>query len=121
VVAGQTVVFRNSDNVYHNIFSYSPPKRFDLGRYPKGQSRSLPFPKPGSVQIYCDIHSHMRADLLVAPSPYFAYVNGEGRFLIQSVPPGIHTVVVWLPTGVERRGDVRVPETGTVEAQIVAP
>ncbi len=119
VEVGQTVEFRNSDKVYHNIFSYSPSKRFDLGRYPRGQSKVQEFSTTGAVQIYCDIHSDMRADIIVVPGPLFAYVNDHGRFRIENVPPGKHTFAVWLLSSGERRGTVVVPETG--EAEVAFP
>jgi plastocyanin len=112
VVVGQSVEFRNSDNVFHNVFSYSPPKRFDLGRYPRGKSKRLTFQKPGLVQVFCDIHSDMRSDIVVVPSKRFDYVDASGRFHIEDVPPGKHTVVVWLPRRGERTGEVQVPESG---------
>lgn len=115
VVAGEAVDFRNSDNVYHNVFSYSPPKRFDLGRYPRGRSKRLVFPKPGLIQVFCDIHSDMRADIVVVPSRRYAYVNADGRFRIEGVPAGKHTLVVWLPRRGERRGEVEVPSASPAE------
>jgi len=108
VVTGQAVDFRNSDNVFHNVFSYSPPKRFDLGRYPRGKSKRLTFQKPGLVQVFCDIHSDMRADIVVVPSRRFGYVDAQGRFLIDDVPPGKHTVAIWLPKRGERTVQVEV-------------
>ncbi|HET7497001.1 MAG TPA: hypothetical protein VFM00_01755 [Candidatus Eisenbacteria bacterium] len=120
VVAGQAVDFRNSDNVFHNVFSYSPPKKFDLGRYPRGKSKRLTFQKPGLVQVFCDIHSDMRADIVVAPSRRFGYVDAQGRFRIEDVPEGKHTVVVWLPRRGERSGDVEVPASGTAALAIGA-
>ncbi len=121
IVAGQSVKFRNSDNVYHNIFSYSPPKRFDLGRYPKGHSRTVTFAKPGAVQIYCDIHSDMRADLVVAPNAHFALIGRTGRFRIEDVPAGSWTVAVWLPSSGERSVRVDVPADGAVPLDLNAP
>lgn len=112
VTAGQAVDFRNSDNVFHSVFSYSPPKRFDLGRYPRGRSKRLTFRKPGLVQVYCDIHSDMRADIVVVPTGRYAYVNVRGRFHIEDAPAGRHTVVLWLPRRGERRVEVEVPEKG---------
>jgi len=111
IVAGQTVEFHNSDNVYHNIFSYSPPKKFDLGRYPKGKSRSVTFVKAGAVQVYCDIHSDMRADIVVTPTRKFALVGPGGTFRIADVAPGSHRVKIWLPSG-ERTAVVEVPAQG---------
>ena len=120
IVAGQAVEFHNSDNVYHNIFSYSPPKKFDLGRYPKGKSRSVTFVKAGAVQVYCDIHSDMRADIIVAPSRRFAMIGPSGRFRIEDVGAGAHTVKIWLPSG-ERTATVNVPERGVAAISNLAP
>jgi len=121
VQAGQTVEFHNSDNVFHNIFSYSPPKRFDLGRYPKGKSRSVTFAKPGAVQVYCDIHSDMRADIIVAPTRRFALIGRSGRFRIENVPAGSHTVKVWLPSSGERMVTVDVPAKGAASLPPLEP
>lgn len=121
VQAGQTVEFHNSDNVFHNIFSYSPPKHFDLGRYPKGKSRSVTFAKPGAVQVYCDIHSDMRADIIVAPTRRFALIGRSGRFRIENVPAGTHTVKVWLPGSGERTATVDVPAKGAVSLPALGP
>jgi plastocyanin len=120
IVAGQTVEFHNSDNVYHNIFSYSPPKKFDLGRYPKGKSRSVTFVKPGAVQVYCDIHSDMRADIIVAPTRRYAMIGPSGRFRIEDVASGTRRVRVWLPSG-ERSAAVLVPAQGTVSVPTLLP
>ena len=120
IVAGQAVEFHNSDNVYHNIFSYSPPKKFDLGRYPKGKSRSVTFVKAGAVQVYCDIHSDMRADIIVAPSRRLAMIGPSGRFRIEGVDAGDHTVKVWLPSG-ERSASVTVRSQGTTLVSTLAP
>jgi plastocyanin len=120
IVAGQTVEFHNSDNVFHNIFSYSPPKRFDLGRYPKGKSRSVTFVKAGAVQVYCDIHSDMRADIIVAPTRRFALIGPGGRFRIENVEAGIHTLKIWLPSG-ERTITADVPTRGAAVVSSLMP
>lgn len=120
VVVGQQVEFRNSDNVFHNVFSYSPPKRFDLGRYPRGKSKTLTFQKSGLVQIFCDIHSNMRADVVVVPSEHFAYVGPAGTFQLTGIPAGKHQLSVWLPQRGERTLDVTVPENGNAAVSIGA-
>ena len=120
VVVGQQVEFRNSDNIFHNVFSYSPPKRFDLGRYPRGKSKTLTFQKSGLVQIFCDIHSNMRADVVVVPNRHFAYVNREGAFRLTGIPAGSHKLSVWLPLRGERTLDVTVPENGNAAVTIGA-
>ena len=95
VVAGTAVDFPNNDNLYHNVFSYSQPKEFDLGRYPTGEKRAVLFVKPGVVKVYCDIHSHMYATILVLKSHYFALPDDDGFFTIPNVPEGTHKVVFW--------------------------
>jgi plastocyanin len=98
VVAGTTVDFPNNDRTYHNVFSLSKPKTFDLGRYAAGRSKSVRFDKPGIVRVFCDIHSHMSAYILVFAHRYFAVTGEDGRFRIENVPPGIYTVFAWNET-----------------------
>jgi plastocyanin len=93
VLRGSTVDFPNGDEVFHNVFSLSSAKTFDLGRYPKGTSRSLTFEKPGRVDVFCHIHSDMSAIVLVLDNPYFASPDAKGHFVIDSVPPGDYTVI----------------------------
>ncbi len=78
ITTGTTVEFPNSDRIYHNVFSFSKASRFDLGRYPVGRSKSVRFDKPGIVRVFCDIHSHMNAFILVFSHPYFALTDAEG-------------------------------------------
>lgn len=93
VLRGSTVDFPNADDVFHNVFSLSSAKAFDLGRYPKGTSRSLTFEKTGRVDVFCHIHSDMSAIVLVLDNPYFASPDPKGHFVIDSVPPGDYTVI----------------------------
>jgi plastocyanin len=95
ITVGTTVAFSNSDRTYHNVFSLSKPRRFDLGRYGTGRSKSVRFDHPGVVRIFCDIHSHMSAFILVFAHRFFAVTDPEGRYRIEGVPPGTYTLVAW--------------------------
>ena len=95
VLSGSTVDFPNDDDLYHNVFSYSQVRVFDLGRYPQGHSRSVVFSKPGVVKVYCDIHSHMYATILVLQNPYFAVPDDDGSYSIDSIPAGNYRLTYW--------------------------
>ena len=88
ITAGTTVDFPNHDRTYHNVFSLSKAKRFDLGRYAAGTSKSVRFDRPGIVRVFCDIHSHMNASILVFGHRFFAVTDEQGRYEIDRVPPG---------------------------------
>jgi plastocyanin len=110
--AGTTVEFPNRDRTYHNVFSFSKAKRFDLGRYAGGLSKSVNFDEPGVVRVFCEIHSHMSAFILVFAHRYFATTDTEGRYRIDEVPPGTYTVVAWNDGEARETRTVRVPESG---------
>jgi plastocyanin len=112
ITTGTTVQFLNSDKTYHNVFSLSKPKRFDLGRYPTGRSKSVRFDRPGIVRVFCEIHSHMSAFILVFAHRHFAITNARGEFRIDGLPPGNYTVAVWHPVLTAKTQVVRVPEEG---------
>ena len=98
VQTGTRVEFPNLDDQYHNIFSYSPPKRFDLGRY-RPDERPVPsqtFDVPGLVTLRCDIHEHMRGVVLVLDTPHFVVTDPAGRFRLTGLPPGRYTLTAWL-------------------------
>jgi plastocyanin len=95
ITTGTTVDFPNSDRVYHNVFSLSKTKSFDLGRYAAGHARAVVFDRPGIVRVFCDIHSHMNAFILVFSHPFFALTDNEGRYHIDNVPPGTYNVIAW--------------------------
>jgi hypothetical protein len=95
VARGQTVEMPNDDDIYHNVFSFSAPNGFDLGLYPAGESRSVTFREPGVVRIYCSIHESMNGTIFVAPTPWLAVADPEGRFAIRGAPSGRVRVRTW--------------------------
>ncbi len=98
VVVGQKVRFPNHDNIYHNVFSISPAKVFDLGQYKGGESpKFVTFEKPGLVSVFCNIHPHMIAYVIVLENNSYAMTDREGAFQISNVPCGTYTVNAWLP------------------------
>jgi plastocyanin len=95
---GTRVEFPNLDDTYHNIFSYSPAKRFDLGRY-RPEERPIPaqvFDKQGLVTLRCDIHDHMRGLILILNTPYFAMTDTAGHFRLTGLPAGHYTLKAWI-------------------------
>ncbi len=111
VSAGTIVDFPNNDSTYHNVFSLSKTKRFDLGRYARGHSKLVRFDRPGIVRVFCDIHSHMSAFVLVFGHRYFAMTDVEGNYRIDNIPPGTYTLAAW------HEGDVRDSRTLVVPSQ----
>lgn len=95
VPVGSTVSFPNMDPIFHNIYSLSKPKSFDLGNYDKGQTRKVTFAKPGIVDIYCHLHPNMQATVVITPNRWFAQPDHNGQYRISDVPPGKYTLVAW--------------------------
>jgi len=120
VTVGTTVDFPNDDVTFHNVFSLSRTRSFDLGRYSRGHSKSVVFDRPGVVQVFCDIHSHMNAYILVFAHRFFAVTDEAGRYAIGHVPPGSYTLVVWHEGEVRESRTIVVPDSGgTVDAAFV--
>jgi plastocyanin len=99
VPLGTRLIFPNQDTVIHNVFSTAPGNSFDLGSV-KGGETSTPVTllKPGTVEIFCNIHSKMRADVLVVPNTHWTRVSADGSFSISGVPVGTRKVVLWSPS-----------------------
>ncbi|MGO9064743.1 MAG: hypothetical protein ACLQIH_08410 [Myxococcaceae bacterium] len=95
IVAGQSVQFTNDDPVVHNVFSTSSARSFDLGKPGPQQTREVSFPTPGLVDVYCNIHEAMFANVLVLPNRAFALVDEQGHFVIHDVSPGRYPLHVW--------------------------
>jgi plastocyanin len=113
---GTKVEFPNLDDTYHNIFSYSPAKRFDLGRY-RAEERPIPaevFDKPGLVTLRCDIHDHMRGLILVLNSSYFVMTDTGGHFRLSGLPTGRYTLKAWIDSRTTRAKPVELKEGQTL-------
>jgi len=105
---GSSLEFPNDDPIYHNVFSLSSGSSFNLGRYPRGESRARTFAKAGIVKVYCQIHSHMSATIMVFDHPYFTIPEASGTFELTGIPPGDYTLVGWHERVGERTQPVRV-------------
>jgi plastocyanin len=116
ITVGTTVDFPNSDKTYHNVFSISKTKSFDLGHYAAGRSKAVRFDRPGIVRVFCEIHSHMSAFILVFSHRYFAVTGPDGRYQIGRVPPGRYTLNAWNEGAVRESRQITVPEDGPAEA-----
>jgi hypothetical protein len=114
VNVGTIVDFPNNVRTYHNVFSLSKTKEFNLGRYATGKSKAVRFERPGIVRVFCEIHSHMNAFILVFAHRYFAVTDEEGRYRIENVPPGTYIVEVWNETirGEAPRKTITIGENG---------
>ena len=119
VQVGTKVEFPNLDDTYHNIFSYSPPKRFDLGRYRRDEKPvpSQVFDQPGLVTLRCDIHEHMRGLILVLSTPHFVISDTEGRYRLSGLPSGRYALKAWLTSKstLERTVDLKSGSTIRVD------
>lgn len=118
VPLGAEVRFPNDDPIFHNVFSYSRAKRFDLGRYRRGESKSVVFDRPGYVKVLCEVHKWMRAGVLVVDNPYYAIVGEDGRFRIDSVPAGRHQLSAESFDHRAQSVSLEVPEGGTARVEI---
>jgi plastocyanin len=121
IPAGSSVSFANLDPIFHNVFSLSKSKSFDLGNYPKGQSRTVTFPKPGVVFVDCHLHPNMSAVIVVTPNRWSTKVDPSGRFVLSGIRPGTYTVVAWHRAAGFFRKTVRVTETGITTVDFVIP
>ena len=115
VPVGATVSFPNQDPLFHNVFSLSAPQPFDLGLYRSGATRARTFTLPGTYRVFCNIHPHMTALIVVAPTPYVTTVRSDGRFVLE-LPPGRYRLTALS----ERAGPASVEAT-SVSGAATAP
>lgn len=108
ITIGSTVEFPNFDPYFHNVFSLSRAASFDLGRFPRGDSRARKFTTSGLVKVYCQIHSHMSASILVFDHDYFQIPDASGAFALDDVPTGTYQISAWHERIGESVREVRV-------------
>ena len=115
------VEFPNFDGTYHSIFSYSPPKRFDLGRYLPDEKPvpSEVFDTPGLVTLRCDIHEHMRGLILILNTPYFVTTDADGRFRLRNLPAGHYTLKAWVNSKTTREKPVELKDGATAHVDFL--
>jgi plastocyanin len=120
VLVGTTVEWPNDDDIYHNVFSMSDPKQFDLGLY-KGNppNKRVTFDKPGRVDVFCSIHENMHCIILVLENPYFAATDEDGHYRISDVPPGTYKLKAWHERLPADERVVIVPTNGEVKVDFV--
>jgi plastocyanin len=121
VPAGSTVTFPNLDVIFHNVFSLSRPAAFDLGNYPKSQTRTVTFPKPGIVYVNCRLHPNMAGTIVVSPNSRAAIAGESGQFVLSDVPPGVYTVAAWHKAAGFFRQRVKVSEEQGAEIKFFIP
>jgi hypothetical protein len=103
------------------VFSLSKVKSFDLGRYAAGRSKAVRFDRPGVVRVFCDIHSHMSAFVLVFSHPFYDVTDAEGRFRLDGIPAGTYNVIAWYEGDARASRPVTVPAGGVVDLDLVVP
>jgi plastocyanin len=118
VAVGAKVEVQNLDRVYHNTFSVSPAKRFDLGKYPPGRIDTVSFDRPGVVNLHCDIHPDMLGFIVVTPNHAFTRPDSLGRYRLPKLPPGDYTVRVFHPRRGELERRIVVPKRGDLDLDL---
>ena len=120
VLAGTNVEWPNRDDIFHNVFSISEARPFDLGYYKsKDDAKSIVFENPGRVDVFCSIHSRMNCIVLVMPNPWFSSTDKRGRYEIQNIPGGTYRLKAWHERLPPKYIDITVPEEGVLDLNIV--
>ena len=121
ITKGSTIDFPNTDPFFHNVFSLSRGANFDLGRYPKGESRGRRFPNAGLVKVYCHIHSHMTAAIMVFDHSFFRIPAADGTFTLDDVPAGNYQISAWHERIGESTTPVKVEPGRTARVEFALP
>lgn len=118
VLVGEEVGFPNSDPLFHNVYSSSKLKAFNLGMYPQGESKELAFDEPGVIELFCNVHSEMKAYLVVKEHPYFTGLERDGTFHLDGIPPGTYTLHAWHPKAQDATAQVTIESGANVEVDV---
>jgi plastocyanin len=121
ITRGSIVDFPNGDPYFHDVFSLSRAATFDLGSYPRGSNRSQLFSRAGLVKVYCHIHSHMSASILVFDHPFFTMPRPDGSFSIDGLPPGHYDVRAWHERIGENTQTVRIEPGRAADIEFSLP
>jgi plastocyanin len=121
IPVGSTIQFPNSDPIFHSVFSLSRAQPFDLGFYPRGQSRNVKFNRSGIVQVYCHIHANMYGAIVVTSSPWYGKPSEDGSFAFNNIPAGHYRVVVWHKIAGVYQTETDIPPSGKAEVTIHVP
>lgn len=109
VPVGGTVEFRNVGGLWHNVFSVSPARRFDLGHYGPGHRRRITFDQPGAVRLFCELHPNDDAWIVVTPpGAVAARPDHRGRYVLPPLPSGTYVMHAWDPENGERSRTIRL-------------
>lgn len=119
IAVGTGVRWPNEDDIYHNVFSMSDTKDFNLGLYGKGKEPVILFDKVGRVDVFCGIHTQMHCIILVLPSPFFALADARGHYVIRHVPAGKYRLKAWQERMPSQVREITVPDNGDVTADFV--
>ena len=121
ITRGSSVEFPNADPFFHNVFSLSRGATFDLGRYPRGDSRSRTFTKPGLVKVYCHLHSQMSASIMIFDHEHFVIPGRDGHFALPDVPAGEFRLSAWHERIGESAKQIVVEAGRTVRIEFALP
>ncbi|MGJ8677937.1 MAG: carboxypeptidase regulatory-like domain-containing protein [Akkermansiaceae bacterium] len=123
IAKGTTVIFPNKDSKFHNIYSLSKTKRFDLGRYKQDDfpAPQVTFDQQGLVELRCEIHDHMEANIIVVDSPYYTTTDENGYFKLHNVPAGNYTLHAQIDKKTSWKLSIKVTSEKNTQIQFPTP
>lgn len=119
VVVGTKITWPNYDDIFHNVFSVSDAKNFDLGLYRHPEVKTVTFDKAGRVDVFCSIHTKMSCVVLVLENPYFSATNPKGEYRISGIPAGTYKVKAWHERLPGQTREIVIPEEGEARADFI--